>query len=66
MEVFQRVLTWLLSIEIIGLVTTGLAALGVPPMFAGIVAIVGLLVIFHKVTTDRYMLQRWRRKLGWF
>lgn len=62
LDVVQRVLTWFLTFEVVELCERRLIAIGIPPMFAAVVAIVGLMLLIHKVADDRYMIQRWRRK----
>ena len=63
LDMFQRILAFFLTMEVVGILATMLAGLGISPMYAGVVVILLLMLIIHKVTSDRYMFQRWRRKL---
>lgn len=63
LDTVYRTLTWLLTIESVSIVAAFLTSLGIPPMVAFLIVIAGALYAIHKFTSDRYMLQRWRRKL---
>lgn len=62
LDVIQRVLGWLLTLEIVGLFAGLLARAGLPPIAAPIIAILLLLLLIHMITSDPFAWQRWRWK----
>ena len=63
-DIVQRALTWLLTWEVVGLLAGLMVKLGMPAAFAPIFVILLALTVIYKVTSDRYMLQRWSRKFN--
>ena len=64
MDTIYRTLGWLLTVESVGIIASFLASLGIPPTMAFLIVVFGALIALNKFTSDRYMVQRWRRKLG--
>lgn len=66
MDTIYRTLGWLLTVESVGIVVSFLASLGIPPAVAFLIVVGGAIFALHKFSSDRYMVQRWRRKIrGW-
>ena len=62
LDLVQRVLTWILTWEVVGVLSALLIKLGIPPIAAPIVVVLVAMAVIYKIQTDRYALQRWRRR----
>lgn len=63
-DIIHWALTWMLTWEVVGFLTAGLVSVGMPAQFAPLFVIIVALLVLYKVTSDRYMLQRWKRKVN--
>ena len=68
LNIIHSCLSWLLTLEIVGILAGVLMSFGVPAQAAPFVVTIALLAgiySFWKLSTDRYMFQRWKRGREW-